>query len=166
MGGVRLIFEELTTILTQIEACLNSRPLTPLPHPEDEFEARTPGHFLVGAPLEALPDTESSTTSISLLWRWHLCQALVRHFWQHWSTEYLTNFQKLSRWLVPSHNLRVDDIVCLCNDPMAPTKWPLARVVKVHPGGDGRVQVVTVRAMKGIYKCPIVKVVPSIINLD
>ena len=50
VGGVWLTFEELTTVLTQIETCLNSRPLTLLPHPEDGIEALTPGHFLVGAP--------------------------------------------------------------------------------------------------------------------
>ena len=79
VGGVQLTFEELTTVLTYIEACLNSRPLTPLPHPEDRNEAVTLGHFLVGALLEALPDTESPACSISLLRRWRLCQALVRH---------------------------------------------------------------------------------------
>ena len=50
VGGVLLTFEELTAVLTQIEACLNSRPLTPLPHSEDGIEALTPGHFLVAAP--------------------------------------------------------------------------------------------------------------------
>ena len=50
VGGVRLTFEELTTILMRIEACLNSRSLTPLPHPADGLEALTPRHFPVGAP--------------------------------------------------------------------------------------------------------------------
>ena len=63
MGGIHLTFEELTTVLTQIEACLNSTPLTPLPLPEDGIETLTSGHFLIGAPSEALPDTESPATS-------------------------------------------------------------------------------------------------------
>ena len=46
VGDHRLSFEELSTVLTQIEACLNSRPLTPLPNSEDCLEALTPGHFL------------------------------------------------------------------------------------------------------------------------
>ena len=57
VGSVRLTFEELTTVLAQIEACLNSRPLTPLTHLEDGIEALTLGHFLIRAPLEISPDT-------------------------------------------------------------------------------------------------------------
>ena len=53
---IKLTFEELTTLLTQVEACLNSRPLAPLPHDDDGAEALTLGHFLIGRPLESLPD--------------------------------------------------------------------------------------------------------------
>ena len=48
IGDVRLSFEELTTVLTQVEACLNSWPLTPISSEDDGIEVLTPGHFLIG----------------------------------------------------------------------------------------------------------------------
>ena len=45
VGDTKLTFEEATTILSQIEACLNSRPLVPLPFDDDGVEPLTPGHF-------------------------------------------------------------------------------------------------------------------------
>ena len=47
VGNARLSFEELTTVLCQIEAVLNSRPLIPLPGDGDNIEVLTPGHFLI-----------------------------------------------------------------------------------------------------------------------
>ena len=47
----------MSTVLAQIKACMNSRPLgplAPLPAEEDALEALTPRHFLVGKALEAL----------------------------------------------------------------------------------------------------------------
>ena len=82
LGSVRLTYEELSTVLVQVEACLNSCPLVPLPADDDGIGALTPGHFLVGRPLEALPDSSFEyPNSLSLLKRWQLCQSLVRHFW-------------------------------------------------------------------------------------
>ncbi len=94
IGDLKLTFEELVTVLTQIEACLNSRPLTPLPSDEEGLEALTSGHFLVGRPLESLPEPSFSYRSMSLLRRWNLRQTLVRQFWKRWSSEYLVTLQK------------------------------------------------------------------------
>ena len=112
-------------ITTQIEACLNSQPLTPLPENTQEIEALTPGHFIIGHPLEVLPDPSSSHRPIPELKRWHLCQTLVRHFWQRWSSEYLGQLQSFSKWNTPSRSAQVDDVVCLREEHMIPMKWPL-----------------------------------------
>ena len=90
VGNTKLTFEELTTILAQIESCLNSRPIAPLPLEEDNIEALTPGHFLIGKPLESIPDPAYSYRNLSLLKLWYLCQSVVRHFWNRWSHEYMS----------------------------------------------------------------------------
>ena len=61
IGESRITFVELTTVLAQVEACLNSRPLIPSPSTDDDgFEILTAGHFLIGLPLSALPDPSFS----------------------------------------------------------------------------------------------------------
>ena len=98
MGSVRFTYEELTTVLAQVEACLNSRPLAPMWLPDDDaIEVLTPGHFLIGQPLCALPDPAISFRSTSLLRRWHLCQNVTCHFWQRWSSEYFVTLNKFNK---------------------------------------------------------------------
>ena len=158
IGDIKLNFEELTTVLTQIESCLNSRPLTSLPtHDDDGIEALTPGHFLIGQPLECIPDSSFSYRSLSLLKRWDLCQSIVRHFWKRWSHEYLCSLRRNNKWLFPSRNIQVNDVVILHDDNLIPTRWPLARVLQVHPGKDGIVRVATVKTSTGVYKRPVSK---------
>ena len=154
----KLTFEEFTTILTQIESCLNSRPLAPLQYDEDCIEALTPGHFLIGKPLESIPDPVFSYHTLSLLRRWHLCQALVCHFWQRWSTEYMSSLRHYTKWHYPTRNAQVGDVVILQEDNMVPTKWPLAKVIQTHTGKDGLVRVVTIKTATGTYKQPVIKI--------
>ena len=93
---MKLTFEELT-VLCQVEACLNSRSLVLLPSDNEEIEVLTPGNFLVGWPLEEIPENSFSYRSLTLLKLWHLCQALVRHFWQRWAQEYVTSLQRYGK---------------------------------------------------------------------
>lgn len=165
VSPAKLTFEEFTTVLTQIEACLNSRPLTPVNSPDDDgIAALTPGHFLIGKPLISLPDPQLSYRSVSLLRRWHLCQNLVRHFWERWHNEYLCTLNKYNKWRFPSRNVAVNDIVILQESGTVPAKWPLARVVDTHPGQDNLVRVVTVKTAQGTYKRPVSKVAVLIPN--
>ena len=158
VGNIKLTFEELSTLLTQIEACLNSRPLVPLPSDDDGIEALTPGHFLIGRPLQALPDDSFTySDSISSLRRWRLCQTLLLHFWKRWSTEYVTHVGKFTKWHHPTRNIAVGDIVVLRNCSLLPTRWPLARVIQVHPGKDELVRVATIKTSTGVITRPVTK---------
>ena len=158
VGNGKLTFEELTTVLTQVEACLNSRPLVALPSDGDGIEALTPGHFLIGRPLEALPDPSSACQSMTNLRRWNLCQSLTRHFWRRWSTDYFASLRRFSRWHTASRNFHIGDIVLLREDSLIPTKWPLGKITALHPGKDKVIRVVTVRTSTGTYRRPVVKV--------
>ena len=159
VGNTQLNFEELNTVLCQTEACMNSRPLGVIPHDnENGIEIFTLGHFLFGRPIEALPDHDLSSQPLSLLHCWHLCEALDRHFWKRWQSEYITSLQKLSKWHQPATNLQVDDIVFLREDNVLPSQWPIARVVKAHQGQDGLIRVVKLRTASGTYTRPVTKV--------
>lgn len=43
-----LKYDELSTLLTQIEAILNSRPHTPLSNDPNDLNVLTPAHFIIG----------------------------------------------------------------------------------------------------------------------
>lgn len=49
-------FEELHTIVVQVETNLNSRPLTPIPTYSNVLNVITPRYFLIGDMLTAPPD--------------------------------------------------------------------------------------------------------------
>ena len=53
VGNCCLMFEELSTVITQTEAVLNSRTFCPLTDEIDDNKALTPGHFLIDATLSS-----------------------------------------------------------------------------------------------------------------
>ena len=149
----------MTTVLTQVEACLNSWPLGTLPHNDnDGIEVLTPGHFLIGRPLQALPNHPHSSQSLSPLRRSYLCQGLVRHFWQRWKNEYIVALWRYSKWKCPNDNFQVGYIVVIKEYNLVSSQWPTARIVKTNPGADGTVHVVTLKTNDGTYKRPVTKV--------
>ena len=56
IGEAVLTYEELATFASLVEACLNSRPLCPMSNEPNDFNALTPGHFLVGSALSTRPE--------------------------------------------------------------------------------------------------------------
>ncbi|UYV62714.1 hypothetical protein LAZ67_2001673 [Cordylochernes scorpioides] len=159
VGKTKLTFEELTTVLTQIEACLNSRPLCPLTDDPEDLNALTAGHFLIGMPLTAVPSLVREGGS-SLKGRWLLVEQIKTDFWKRWSCEYFSRLQNRPKWLKPVDNIKIGTLVLLKEDNLPPLKWRMGRINQVYPGEDGLVRVVSVKTADGDLRRAVAKVCP------
>ncbi|XP_046142335.1 uncharacterized protein LOC123987952 [Osmia bicornis bicornis] len=158
VGETPLTFEEMSTVLSQIEACLNSRPLAPLGIDPDCNEFLTPGHFLVGASLTAVPEPSLIDEKPTRLTRWQLLQQMRDHFWKRWATEYLQNLQARTKWSQPKPNAQPGDLCLVTSEATPPTKWPIGRITETYPGDDNRVRVVLVKTPFATMKRPATQV--------
>ncbi len=149
-----LSYEELETILIEMEAVLNSRPITPITSTDpNSVEMLTSGHFLTGGTLKAPPPNHVDTTSkLSLLRRWNLVQRLTRDLWIKWKATYIQSLVARQRWHFTKRNYCTGDIVLLKDDSFEVTRnWPLAIITDPYPGSDGLVRVVDLRCRGRTY---------------
>ncbi|XP_044598360.1 uncharacterized protein LOC123274683 [Cotesia glomerata] len=153
----QLTYEEMSTFLTQVEAVLNSRPLCSLTEDPDDLSVLTPGHFLIGGPLNIVPEPSLEDIQISRLSRWQLLRRMTDDFWTKWSKEYLQKYQPIYKWNQPMPEIKPGSLVLITDERYPPTKWPLGRIIKVHPGKDGHVRVVTVKTATSTFERPVTK---------
>lgn len=152
MGDMKLTFEAFTTILCEIEACLNSRPLCAMSVEPENEEILTPGHFLIGHSLKLLPSEDKTDIPINRLQRYELIQRVVQSFWKRWKNEYLTSLQQRPKWTKDKSSLEIGDLVLIKDDNAKPGEWARGRVMECHPGKDNVTRVVTLRTADGIVK--------------
>lgn len=155
-----LTFEEFYTILTQIEAILNSRPISALSDDPSDLEFLTPGHFLIQDAMTSYPtpiDLDSIPSSLKF---WRECQRTMTSFWTRWSKDVLNSYQHRPKWSSVSPNITSGDLVLLKDDNMPSYYWKTARVVATIPGQDGLVRTARIRTTQGEYIRPITKLCP------
>ncbi|XP_075990233.1 uncharacterized protein LOC142985873 [Anticarsia gemmatalis] len=152
VGEQKLTYEEYATILSQLEACLNSRPLCPLSEDPDNLDYLTPAHFLTGGAGLTIFETEKDLRT-----RWHLTSRIFQDIWNRWRSEYLTQLTTKSKWKQTRDNIKIDDVVLIQDDNLPAGKWAMGRVTELQPGKDNLVRVVTLKTKNGYIKRPIVK---------
>ena len=64
---------------------------------------------------------------------------------------------KRTKWSRESRRVQVGDVELVTDNNLPRGRWPLARVVKVFPGSDGRVRTVELKTKSGTYVRPVVK---------
>ncbi|XP_076301998.1 uncharacterized protein LOC143220157 [Lasioglossum baleicum] len=137
--GIELFtHEQFTTFVIEVEAILNSRPLTPLSSDPNDMSALTPGHFLIGGSLTCITETDFSQTPSNRL-----------STWQH-----------IQKWTRGGHEINIGTVVLLKDDSLPPLCWHLGRIQQIHPGPDGIIRAVTVRTINGTYTRNVKRLAP------
>ena len=153
LGQNRLHKVELETCLAEVEACVNSRPLTFVGDEPDSCFPLTPAHFLsgrlAGARLDVSDDAQEVTASM-LRERELDRQNLLARFWAVWQNDYLRSLPHAMRKFKSRGRLQVGSVVLVRDDHLPRMQWQMGAVVKVHPGSDGVVRVADVRTAKGV----------------
>ncbi|XP_070141655.1 uncharacterized protein [Drosophila kikkawai] len=131
-------FEELATLLAKIEACLNSRPISPMSEDPTDLVALSPGHFLIGGPLLAVSEPLIEENPISIINRWRRLKALHQQFCVRWKEEYLKELHKRNKWKFPSRDLQAGDMVVIKEESLPANEWRLGRIqlIRVYNGSN------------------------------
>ncbi|XP_015189418.1 PREDICTED: uncharacterized protein LOC107073335 [Polistes dominula] len=164
VGELFFTYEELTTFAIEIEAILNSRPLCPISSDPNDVTALTPAHFLVGRPITTLPEEDYAKTPANRLSSWKHITKVRQDFWRRWHIEYLRELQKRHKWIQPQQKIEKNTIVILIDKNQPCMRWPLGRIVNIHPGQDDIVRVVTVKTVHGVVKRNATTICPLLNN--
>ncbi|XP_075158171.1 uncharacterized protein LOC142231448 [Haematobia irritans] len=152
VGLNTLTFDELRTVVCQISAILNSRPLCPISEDPDDLDVLTPGHFLVGGPLISIPEPNMAWIDFGRLNSWQKVSEMQQNFWRKWSTSYLSLLQERSKWQTKGEEISPGCMVLVKDDNLPPLKWQIGRITEIIKGKDDVVRVVNVRTSCGIFK--------------
>ncbi|KAL6742395.1 hypothetical protein Aduo_015549 [Ancylostoma duodenale] len=176
--------DNLATFLTEVESCLNSRPLTYQNSEHDDILSIRPIDFIqrdliISFPYECSntfpsddPDYLPPGEARVLATRKEVEEALrsscniTEQFWQVWHEHYLTSLRETHKkyYFSKRHSSAAPKIgaVVLISDPVLPRNdWKLGRISNVRPGTDGQVrEVELITATKRKIRRPVNPLVP------
>lgn len=143
LGNAKLNADELLTVLTELEATLNSRPLT-YEYDEVGAEMVTPSHLIYGRRLLSLPeeirnDEEESETGF--LRRFRYLTRLRIHFCNRWRKEYLADLREHHRSKEEGLSMLSEgEFVLVHEDNVKRSNWKMGKVVGLITGKEGEVR--------------------------
>ena len=153
LGRSLVSLQHLSTLLTEIEAVVNSRPLVYID--EDVRTVLTPGHFLSisqSTGLFDLPETSDDpdfrptpTTAEELLAGWKKGQNRLHEFWRMWCNDYLLSLRSThtthhSQGRSVLHRTPAIGEVVLIKDQLPRASWRLGKVCEVHVSADDKIR--------------------------
>ena len=158
LGRKCLNLVQLQTIVLEVSAVVNSRPLVPYDHQAGEL-ALTPSHFLGKAGRCGLPsvpvdlDPDPAVVDASrhnLIETWLKGQRILDEFWSSWHKEYLACLRERQIKNMNAHSSNsipvAEGVVVLLKKPLVPrVQWKMGKITSLHHSDDGQVRSATVK---------------------
>ncbi|KAK2568829.1 hypothetical protein P5673_006874 [Acropora cervicornis] len=155
LGPKRLTHEVLKTLMAEVTAIVNARPVLPVPSDPEMPEILTPVTLLTQNSRAFSTDLYSK--------QWRQVQHLANMFWTRWHKQYLPNLQPRRKWQGETRNLKEGDLVLLHCKESPRNYWPLARITKASISTDGKVRKVEMMTAKDAstksYTRPVTEVI-------
>ncbi|GFY05451.1 integrase catalytic domain-containing protein [Trichonephila clavipes] len=163
LGRALLTFEELSTILSEVEVIVNHRPLTYVENDPGEPEPLTPAHFLeLGYgdskyPIHFIELIDATTAKESYKKRKTYRTLLLKQLWRRWKEQYLLRLKTANHFKTPSvhKNLKLNDVVLVEGNVTSKLLWELGIIKEIFIGRDDNVRSCLVKTFKGLFKKPI-----------
>jgi len=144
IGGAILTYEELLTVVVEVQAILNCRPLSYVSS-EDPEEPLTQSHLLCGRRLMSLPDSNTSDTPDydidvqpqDLSRRMQHLSNVLKHFWKRWRNECLIELRDAHRHHSQkdaSKAISIGDVVAVHEENQPRGKWRVGKIVDFIAG--------------------------------
>lgn len=147
----------LNTVLCEIEAILNDRPITKLSDDPKDLEPLTPNHILLMKGKPSLPPGLFDPQDMYLKRRWKQAQYISDLFWKRWIREYLPLLQERQKWNQKKKNLKPGDIVIIMDSSAPRGSWPLGRVLEAICDKKGLVRSARLKTKTNILERPVTK---------
>lgn len=155
VGKASLTYDELNTAVIEIEAVLNSRPISHY-STEDHDEPLTPVHLITGRRLMSLQnglcyqyiDSDLDTTPLLLNKRMKHLNKTIDNFWTRWRSEYLLGLQEqhcISKRSTKESQVSFGDVVIIHKDNFKRGFWDLGTFTELIPEKDGLIRGAMVR---------------------
>lgn len=150
--------ECLYTVFCEVEAIINSRPITKATTDPNDLEALTPNHLLLLKSKPALPPGVFQKEDIYVCRRWKQVQYMSDLFWKRWVKEYLPQLQECQKWQSTGQNFMPGDVVIIVDDSAPRNSWLTGRIVRADPDRGGLVRRVHIKTRSSYLDRPITKV--------
>jgi len=165
LGRESVDFEELSTVLCDIEYVMNQRPLTKHIGSKDEFGILTPQMFLtLSAKISidkeqdsmkgknqdqgvAAPDLDQLDAR-RISQQFDTRKLIMNRLRERFVNEYLAELVEFAK-KIPKSEIKVGDLVLVGSDNQARVYWPIAKVTTLVPGKDGICRLAFVRVKIG-----------------
>ena len=113
------------------------------------MSALTPEHFLIGSPINLIPDLNfKKTNRLGNLKDFQQMQTTRNQFGKNGIGNTLPLCKLETKWLNDSNNFNIGVLVLVAEDSCRVLDWPLARIIKLFKGNDTRTRVVEVKTAK------------------